>query len=963
MHRGKRGRGIQKVLWIVFWIVALGMCSAVAGRGATIRDRDNPVRAGMDFALAMDIPSSQIVSATAGFSPIHGKGVVTGSLGNFFPVPGTNTFAILSTGYVQNADNPNNSDSTTNILGRLNNPEGKDLVELTLTLRPPRNAACLAFDYAFYSEEVPEYFAPLTASKYPGTRDDTGNYDDDFTATIGFGPTLATFASTSVSTAPFLPGATATTYDGGTGLLTAKVALRPGDFPYTQIVLSLEDVGDSKYDTAVFLDHFRWSTDPTCQTDAPPPPADSDGDALPDTWETDGVDTNHDGVIDLDLPAMGADPNHKDIFVEADYMVAPDVFQFGRRTIPGHSHRPSRAALQLLIDAFANAPVSNPDGTPGIHLHLDAGSGSIMNPATGATWRTRSRSNALPHDTELGYCPVQGRRCVGPYDWTEFQQIKNLYFSPERGNVFHYAVFGHSLGQSGLSGISRGIPASDFIVTLGSFTGTVIEQAGTTMHELGHNLSLLHGGGDGLNQKPNYLSVMSYSFQLRGLLLANFFGKIDYSFEELPPLLETALNEPLGLNGSPAITPYGTVYFCSELERWAFYANAPIDWNCSGSPSGIGIIADVNGDRILTTLPGFNDWESLVFDGGAIGSFGQDAEQPTQTPVEEITDEEAARLAVPLAVKVTSPSLVAQLAGTSQSYDFVVRNVGTGADTYHLALASSLGWANPGSVPATLVLGPGQSATLSIQVTIPAGTAANTMDEVTLTATSEQTSRISDAATLSPYVPENPPIANAGPDQRIECSSQNGTPVVLDGSGSRAPSGGTLVYQWTGPFPEGGGTVSGARPTVTLPLGVSTITLRVNDGIVDSYPDTVLVNVVDTTPPVISVSVTPKSLWPPDHAMKEIRAAVTATDLCTPPSVVLASVTSSEPDDAPGGGDGATQNDIQGAAIGTPDFLFSVRAERAGSGPGRVYTARYTARDSSGNQASAQDQVKVPHNQ
>ena len=67
-----------------------------------------------------------------------------------------------------------------------------------------------------------------------------------------------------------------------------------------------------------------------------------------------------------------------------------------------------------------------------------------------------------------------------------------------------------SLGLVAIRPNFRGIGASDFIVSLGSFenmVGTALQQSGTLMHELGHNLSLRHGGGDDTNYKPNYLSV------------------------------------------------------------------------------------------------------------------------------------------------------------------------------------------------------------------------------------------------------------------------------------------------------------------------------------------------------------------------------------------------------------------------------------------------------------------------
>jgi hypothetical protein len=95
--------------------------------------------------------------------------------------------------------------------------------------------------------------------------------------------------------------------------------------------------------------------------------------------------------------------------------------------------------------------------------------------------------------------------------------------------------------------------------------------------------------------------------------------------------------------------------------------------------------------------------------------------------------------------------------------------------------------------------------------------------------------------------------------------------------------------------------------------------------------------------------------------MVSIEAEVVATAPSGPPTVTLVSITSNEPDNAVGNGDGDTINDIQDAELGTPDFKFSLRAERSGSGDGRTYTVTYTAVDTAGNQSSADALVEVPH--
>ena len=126
----------------------------------------------------------------------------------------------------------------------------------------------------------------------------------------------------------------------------------------------------------------------------------------------------------------------------------------------------------------------------------------------------------------------------------------------------------------------------------------------------------------------------------------------------------------------------------------------------------------------------------------------------------------------------------------------------------------------------------------------------------------------------------------------------------------------------------------------------------------DHDPVIIGLEVCELVPPTVTVSVTPDTLWSPNHKYVEIVATVDVSDNWDPnPTVTLISVTSNEPDN--GEDDGNTVDDI----VIMDDYHFLLRAERSDLGTGRIYTITYQVTDACGNSTIQSATVFVPISQ
>lgn len=220
------------------------------------------------------------------------------------------------------------------------------------------------------------------------------------------------------------------------------------------------------------------------------------------------------------------------------------------------------------------------------------------------------------------------------------------------------------------------------------------------------------------------------------------------------------------------------------------------------------------------------------------------------------------------------------------------------------------------------------------------------------------------SVSVNTKVPRNidttPPVTVATLSQQANAAGWNNSNVMMQFVSTDNEPGGTGVQSisvtLTG-AQTGQNVFSGGTASVTISAeGTTTVSYFGTDNAGNSENPKTLTIKLDKTPPTITgMPAAGCSLWPPNHMLVQV-ATVSAADSLSGLATFVVTGVSSEPDDSDG-----PDVVISGSAPGPQ--TIQLRAERLGSGTGRVYTITANASDVAGNVVTQSATCVVPHDQ